>query len=143
MSTENLEAHEQKIQRICKQLKERTSIKPISLKKKAVSHEVPKPLDKRFQDEKINISDLNEILTINTKNKTYTAEPRVTFIDLVTATLKYNLVPITVPEFKTITIGRVVAGCSIGSMSYKKGGFHDSYLEYEIITAKGEIIKIK
>jgi len=132
--------HEQKINGIIKQLKERKSTKPVSLKKKAVSHEVPKPSDKRHSDEKIDLSDLNEILHINTENRICIAESGVTFIDLVTTTMKYGLVPIIVPELKTITIGGAVAGCSIESMSYKHGGFHDTCLEYEIITAKGDVL---
>jgi len=112
----------------------------VSLKKKTVSHEVPKLSDKRYSDEKIDLSDLNEILHINTEKRICIAEPGVTFIDLVTATMKYDLVPIIVPELKTITIGGAVAGCSIESMSYKHGGFHDTCLEYEIITAKGNVL---
>ena len=132
--------HEQKINRIIKHLKERKSTKPVSLKKKAVSHEVPKPTDKRHSDEKIDLISLNEILHINTEKRICIAEPGVTFIDLVTTTMKYGLVPIIVPELKTITIGGAVAGCSIESMSYKHGGFHDTCLEYEIITAKGDVL---
>ena len=112
----------------------------MSLKKKAVSHEVPKPSDKRHSDEKIDLSELNEILHINTEKRICIAESGVTFIDLVTATMKCGLVPIIVPELKTITIGGAVAGCSIESMSYKHGGFHDTCLEYEIITAKGDVL---
>ncbi len=132
--------HEQKTNRIIKQLKEHKSTKPVSLKKKAVSHEVPKPGDKRHSDGKIDLSDLNEIIHINTEKRICIAEPGVIFYDLVTATMKYGLVPIIVPELKTITIGGAVAGCSIESMSYKHGGFHDTCLEYEIITAKGNVL---
>lgn len=132
--------HEQKVDRIAKQLKGRKSTSPVSLKKKAVSHEVPKPHDKRHSDEKIDISDLNDIIGIDPKERICVAEPGVTFVDLVTATMKHGLVPIIVPELKTITVGGAVAGCSIESMSYKYGGFHDTCLEYEIITAKGDVL---
>ncbi|MEA1987315.1 MAG: FAD-binding oxidoreductase [Candidatus Marinimicrobia bacterium] len=132
--------HEQKINRIIEQLKKRKSTKPVSLKKKAVSHEVPKMNDKRYSDEKINLSKLNKVLHINTEKRICTAEPGITFVDLVTATMKYNLVPIIVPELKTVTIGGAVAGCSIESMSFKHGGFHDTCIEYEIITAKGDVL---
>ncbi len=132
--------HEQKIARIAAQLKNRKSTRPISLKKKSVSHEVPKPEDKRHLDEKLDVSDLNEILEIDAKKRFCIAEPGVTFVDLVRATMRHGLVPAVVPELKTITIGGAVAGCSIESMSYKLGGFHDSCLEYEIITGKGEVL---
>jgi len=132
--------HKQKVTRIIKLLKERKSTKPVSLKKKSVAHQVPKPGDKRPSDEKIDLGDLNEIFHIDIKKQVCTAEPGVTFVDLVTATIKYGFVPIVVPELKTITIGGAVAGCSIESMSFKYGGFHDTCLEYEIITAKGDVL---
>lgn len=132
--------HQQKIDRVSRKLKERKSTSPVSFKKKSVAHQVPWPGDKRLLDEKIDLSDLNQILSIDPENKVCVAEPGITFVDLVKATLKYNLVPFLVPELKTITIGGAVAGGSIESMSYKYGGFHDSCLEYEVITATGEIL---
>ena len=132
--------HRQKIARIAGQLKERRRSGPVSFKKKAVSHRVPNPKDKRYGDEKIDLSDLNEIISIDVRQKICIAEPGVTFVDLVKATLRFNLVPIVVPELKTITIGGAVAGCSLESMSYKYGGFHDACLEYEVITALGKIL---
>lgn len=132
--------HEQKIERITGQLKAHKSGKPVLFKKKAVSHVVPKPGDKVYWDEEIDIGDLNEIISIDPGAQTCIAESGITFVDLATATLKYGLVPIVVPELKTITIGGAVSGCSIESMSYKYGGFHDTCLEYEIITAKGEVL---
>ncbi len=132
--------HEQKVEKISKILKERKSKSAVSFKKKAVSHQVPKAGDKTYQDEKIDLSDLNKILEIDEKNQVCIAEPGVTFVDLVKETLKYNLVPFTVPELKTITIGGAVAGASLESMSFKYGGFHDSCIEYETITAKGEVL---
>lgn len=132
--------HEQKVRRIAGQLKGRKGTKPVSLKKKAVSHEVPKTEDIRHRDEKIDLSDFNEILLIDPERQICIAEPGVTFVDLVSSTLKYGLVPIIVPELKTITVGGAVAGCSIESMSYKYGGFHDTCLEYEVITATGEVL---
>jgi FAD/FMN-containing dehydrogenase len=133
-------SHAQKVSRIVRQLKFRKSKKPVSLRKKSVAHQVPNPKDKRHSDEKIDVSDLNEILLIDRKKRICVAEPGVTFVDLVDATLRHGLVPIVVPELKTITIGGAVAGCSIESMSYKHGGFHDSCLAYEVITAKGEVL---
>jgi FAD/FMN-containing dehydrogenase len=136
----SMPTHEQKIERITKQLRERTSAKPVSLKKKAVSHEVPRLGDGRHSDEKIDLGDLNAILRIDAGERICIAEPGVTFVDLVAATMKSGLVPMIVPELKTITLGGAVAGCSIESMSYKHGGFHDTCLEYEIITAKGDVL---
>jgi FAD/FMN-containing dehydrogenase len=135
------ERHARKVARIAAQLRARDgSTSPVSLKKRAVSHEVPKRGDLRRKDEKIDVSDLNAILEVDPVARTCTAESGVTFVDLVAATLRHGLVPIVVPELKTITIGGAVSGCSIESMSFRYGGFHDGCLEYEVITGRGEVL---
>ena len=136
-----LTEHCRKVQRIAGGLKARKNGRPVSLKKKAVSHTVPKPFDKKYSDEKIDVTDLDRILEIDPVERTCTAEPGVTFVDLCKATLAHGLIPTVVPELKTITIGGAVAGCSIESMSYMYGGFHDSCLEYELITGRGEVLE--
>lgn len=132
--------HQSKIDRVCRQLRERTSDKPISLKKKSPPHQVPKGGDLRRNDDKIDISDLNEVLLIDVEKRLCVAEPGVTFVDLVRATLPHGLVPIVVPELKTITIGGAVSGCSLESMSFRYGGFHDTCTEYEVITSEGALL---
>jgi len=133
-------SHEEKVSRIISQFKKNKHTSPISLEKKTVSHLVPKAKDKKYAEEKLDIGDLDEILLIDKENLICIAEPGVTFEKLVAATIKHDLVPAEVSELKTITIGGAVAGCSIESMSYKYGGFHDNCLEYEVVTAKGEVL---
>jgi FAD/FMN-containing dehydrogenase len=137
---EALTRHADKVARIVAQLKLHTGTRPLSLRKKAVAHQVPKAKDLRYRDDKIDISDLTEILHIDVDRKICVAESGVTFVDLVQATLAHGLVPIVVPELKTITIGGAVAGCSLESMSFMHGGFHDTCLEYEVITATGDVL---
>jgi len=110
---EEMDIHEEKVKRISAQLRTRQSKTPLALKKKAVSHEVPKPGDKKYTDEKLDISDLDEIIRIDADNRVCIAEPGVTFARVVEATVKLGLAPAVVPELKTITIGGAVAGCSI------------------------------
>jgi FAD/FMN-containing dehydrogenase len=132
--------HDAKVARLSQQLKERTSTAPLSMRKGTVSHQVPKAGDLRHRDDKVDLRTLNEIIDIDVAARTCTAESGVAFVDLVEATLRVGLVPIVVPELKTITIGGAVSGCSIESMSFVHGGFHDTCLEYEIVTAKGEVL---
>lgn len=132
--------HELTVRRIAHQLAARKSTRPLSLRKKAVSHLVPKAIDKYAADDKVDISDLDRIILVDPIERVCIAEPGVTFVDLVDATLAQGLVPLIVPELKTITIGGAVAGCSIESASFLHGGFHDTCLEYEVITARGEIL---
>lgn len=133
--------HAAKVERVLARLRAHDPRVPVSLEKKAISHQVPKRNDRRWTDAKIDISELDEILAIDPRTRTCTAEPGVTFERLVRETMRYGLVPTVVPELATITVGGAVAGCSLESMSFRYGGFHDSCLEYEIVTATGEVLR--
>ncbi len=133
--------HEDTIKIIAEQLQARPHNARVSLIRKGISHKVPNAHLEDDKTHKIYVGELNRILKIDPQNRTCTAESGVTFSDLVKETLKHGLVPYTVPELKTITIGGAISGCSVESMSYKYGGFHDSCLEYELVTAKGEILQ--
>ena len=131
-------SHDKKVEQIARQLEQRAiSGRPIAFSKRSVRHLVPNPEDPRFSKPKVDLKVLNEILKIDTEKKTCTAESGVTFSDLVQATLPQGLIPLIVPELKTITIGGAVSGCSVESMSFKYGGFHDTCLEYEVLTSTG------
>jgi len=135
--------HASKIDRIASQLRRRTSGKPLVLQKKSVSHQVPKAHDPSYRDEAIDVSDLTAILEIDVPNRRCVAEAGVTFAELVKATLPHGLIPAVVPELKTITVGGAVAGCSVESMSFRVGGFHDTCLEYEVVTAAGDVLRCR
>lgn len=133
--------HDEKIFEITKQVKMNAASKtPLKIQKASVSHFVPNPYDESDKLPKIDLSKLNDIIEIDPENKTCIAESGVTFEDLVRAVLKQGLIPYTVPELKGITIGGAISGCSVESMSYKLGGFHDSCLEYEVITGNGDAV---
>jgi hypothetical protein len=134
------ERHARRVERVAGELAAQPRDRPVTIHKKAVSHLVPKRYDARRQHDRIDISDLDEILDIDPVAKMCTAEPGVTFRDLVRATLPHGLVPIVVPELSTITVGGAVSGCSLESMSFKYGGFHDTCLEYEVVTSRGDIL---
>jgi len=131
--------HQEKMNAITTNIKKLALLKqPVKISKSVDSHFVPNPYDDRNKLPKADLSKLTEILEIDPANMTCTAESGVTFNALVLETLKHGLIPYTVPELKGITLGGAVSGCSIESMSYKYGGFHDSCIEYEIITGTGE-----
>ncbi|MCX6793261.1 MAG: FAD-binding protein [Candidatus Falkowbacteria bacterium] len=93
------------------------------------------------QDQLIDISDLNEIIEINVKEKYVLVEPNVSMEKLVAATVKYNLIPPVVMEFPKITCGGAVNGASLESSSFKYGQLSDTCEEYEIILGNGKIIR--
>lgn len=98
------------------------------------------PSDARFRTRPLDVSSLTDIIEIDTDREVCVAEAGVTFADLLEETLKHNLMPAVVPELKGITIGGAVSGCSLESTSYRYGGFHDTCLEYEIVTGDGRVL---
>jgi hypothetical protein len=138
---EKLKAHEAKVENIIQQIQDKIiSNEPITIQKQSVSHTVPGADRGKSNAKKIDVKSLSEILLVDPAIKIGVAESGVTFSNLVKETLKYNLIPMCVSELKDITIGGAVAGCSVESMSYKYGGFHDSCVAYEIITGKAQKI---
>ena len=134
------ERHAAKVADIVAQLRALPAKSTVSLRKRSVSHQVPKARDQRRRDDKIDVGELTEILEIDTERRLCIAESGVTFTDLVAATLPLGLVPAVVPELATITLGGAVAGCSLESMSFAVGGFHDTCRELEVITAEGDVL---
>ena len=112
-------SHEDKVRRVAGAVAEAAragrQIHPV---KGNVSHMVPLPDDPRSRTWPVDLSELDEILSIDIDARTCTAEPGVTFGRLVDRTLQHGLIPTVVPELDGITIGGAVAGCSVESMSY-------------------------
>ena len=133
--------HAAKVARVAARLRAHDPSRPLSLRKKSPPHQVPKRNDATRRDEKIDMSDLDRVLAIDEDARVCVAEPGVTFSDLVDATLPLGLAPAIVPELPSITIGGAVAGCSIESASFRYGGFHDTCLEYEVVTARGDVLR--
>ena len=121
--------HADKVSTIVKQLSSQPSGGGgAHIAKGGLPHFVPLPGDRRHEGRKIDIKELHEIIDIDTAERTCTAEPGVSFAELLRATLRVGLIPAVVPELEGITIGGAIAGCSVESMSYRYGGFHDSCL---------------
>ena len=65
-----------------------------------------------------------------------------TYEDLVAATLPYGLMPLCVPQLRTITLGGAVTGLGIESASFRSGTPHESVLEMDILTGSGEVLTV-
>ena len=63
-----------------------------------------------------------------------------TYEDLADAALRYGLMPLVVPQLKTITIGGAVTGLGIESTSLRSGMPHESVLDMEILTGDGRVV---
>ena len=130
--------HEAKVEAVCEQVRAAASLQqPIHVDKGGVHHFVPQPGDARFIGRAVDVSALNAVLDIDIEARVCTAEPGATFGEVVRRTLAHGLLPKVVPELEGITLGGAVAGCSVESMSYRYGGFHDTCREYEVVTGTG------
>jgi FAD/FMN-containing dehydrogenase len=63
-----------------------------------------------------------------------------TYESLVDATLPHGLMPLVVPQLRTITLGGAVTGLGIESTSFRNGLPHESVLEMDIFTGAGEVV---
>src|SRR5438105_4076461 len=72
----------------------------------------------------LDVSQLNNVLSIDKKKKTALVEPNVSMDTLVKATVKEGLVPPVVMEFPGITVGGGLQGGAGESSSYKWGTFN-------------------
>src|SRR3954447_241547 len=88
----------------------------------------------------LDTTDLSGVLSIDTEARTADVLGTTTYEDLVAATLPHGLMPLVVPQLKTITLGGAVTGLGIESSSFRSGLPHESVLEAEILTGDGEIV---
>lgn len=86
----------------------------------------------------VDISRLNRIIELNQAKRYVIVEPNVPLDKLLTATLKVELMPPEVSEFKGITVGGAILGGAGESSSFKYGCFHEDCLEYEIVLGNGQ-----
>jgi FAD/FMN-containing dehydrogenase len=115
---------------------------PVHVAKGGVRHVVPLPNDPRFRSRPIDVSALRDVLEVDVARRRCVAEPGVTFKELLAKTLPHGLVPAVIPELEGITLGGAVAGCSVESMSYRYGGFHDTCRAYEVVSGAGEVLAL-
>jgi FAD/FMN-containing dehydrogenase len=80
------------------------------------------------------------VIAIDTDARTADVLGMTTYEDLVDATLPHGLMPLVVPQLKTITLGGAVTGLGIESSSWRNGLPHESVLEMDVLTGSGEVL---
>ena len=88
----------------------------------------------------LDVSGLAGVIEVDPVAKTADVQGMCTYEDLVDATLPYGLVPLVVPQLKTITLGGAVSGMGVESTSFRNGLPHESVLEMDVLVGTGEII---
>jgi len=88
----------------------------------------------------LDASGLDRVLSVDPAARTADVGGMTTYEDLVDATLAHGLVPLVVPQLKTITLGGAVTGLGIEASSFRNGLPHESVLELEVLTGDGRIV---
>lgn len=88
----------------------------------------------------LDTSGLTGVVEIDPVQHTADVQGMCTYEDLVDATLEHGLMPCVVPQLKTITLGGAVTGLGIESTSFRLGLPHESVLEMDVLTARGDVV---
>ncbi len=88
----------------------------------------------------LDVSAFTRVSHVDKGARTAVVGGMTTYADLVATTLRYGLMPLVVPQLKTITLGGAVSGLGIESTSLRNGLPHESVLEMEILTADGRLV---
>ena len=86
------------------------------------------------------MSGFDRVLSVDPDARTADVQAMVTYERLVDATLAHGLMPLVVPQLKTITLGGAVAGLGIESSSFRNGLPHESVRDMEILTGDGRVV---
>jgi len=86
------------------------------------------------------VSAFGHVLRVDPRSRTAIVGGMTTYEDLADATLAHGLMPLVVPQLKTITLGGAVSGLGIESSSLRNGMPHESVIEMEILTGSGRVV---
>ncbi len=90
----------------------------------------------------LDVGAFDGVLHVDPVTRTAEVLGMTTYEHLVDATLPYGLMPMCVPQLRTITLGGAVTGLGIESASFRNGTPHESVLEMDILTGGGEILTV-
>jgi FAD/FMN-containing dehydrogenase len=83
---------------------------------------------------------MDGVLAVDPVARTADVQGMTTYEHLVDATLPHGLMPLVVPQLKTITLGGAVTGLGIESSSFRNGLPHESVREIEVLTGDGQVV---
>jgi FAD/FMN-containing dehydrogenase len=88
----------------------------------------------------LDVSAFRRVLHVDPATRTAVVGGMTTYEDLVDATLRHGLIPLVVPQLKTITLGGAVTGLGIESTSLRNGLPHESVTAMDILTGDGRVV---
>jgi FAD/FMN-containing dehydrogenase len=88
----------------------------------------------------LDVSAFHTVLHVDPAARQAVVGGMTTYEDLADATLRHGLMPLVVPQLKTITLGGAVTGLGIESTSLRNGLPHESVIAMEILTGDGRVV---
>jgi FAD/FMN-containing dehydrogenase len=88
----------------------------------------------------LDVRALDGVIGVDPNARTADVQGMTTYEHLVDATLPHGLMPLVVPQLKTITLGGAITGLGIESSSFRNGMPHESVRELEVLTGDGEVV---
>jgi FAD/FMN-containing dehydrogenase len=91
----------------------------------------------------LDVSGLRGVVAVDEEARTADVQGMCTYEDLVDVTLARGLIPLVVPQLRTITLGGAVTGLGIESTSFRSGLPHESVLEMDVLTGDGTVRTVR
>jgi FAD/FMN-containing dehydrogenase len=91
---------------------------------------------------RLDVAAFDGVIEVDAHHRWADVQGMTTYEHLVDALLPYGLMPLVVPELKTITLGGAVTGLGIESSSFRNGMPHESVLEMDVLTGAGEVLTV-
>ncbi|GIJ54791.1 FAD-binding oxidoreductase [Virgisporangium aurantiacum] len=88
----------------------------------------------------LDVGGLSGVIEVDAAGRTADVQGMCTYERLVDATLPHGLMPLVVPQLKSITLGGAVTGLGVESTSFRHGMPHDSVLEADVLTGSGDLV---
>jgi FAD/FMN-containing dehydrogenase len=114
--------------------------RPVRLAKKTTNLFRPRA---RAAGPGLDVTSFDGVIEVDTDARRADVQGMTTYEHLVDATLAHGLMPLVVPELKTITLGGAVTGLGIESSSFRNGMPHESVLEMDILTGDGRVLTVR
>jgi FAD/FMN-containing dehydrogenase len=97
----------------------------------------------RFGDrdaQRLDTSALTGVIDVDLAARTAQVQGMTTYETLAAATLARGVMPLVVPQLKTITLGGAVTGLGIESTSFRHGLPHESVRAMDVLLADGDVV---
>lgn len=91
---------------------------------------------------RLDVSAFDGVIAVDVEGRWADVGAMTTYEHIVEALLPYGVMPLVVPELKTITLGGALTGLGIESSSFRSGMPHESVLDMDVLTGDGRVVTV-